>query len=102
MIYEHEVPFELRVQQVADAPQEVGTLEAVKVKILLLGPEESPSAVRVELTSENDLFFHYSHTLDEAGFRAVQACPSPAPLHHLARYGAHALSRTALRRSSRS
>ena len=73
VIYEHEVPFELRVQQVADAPQEVGTLEAVKVKILLLGPEESPSAVRVELTSENDLFFHYSHTLDEAGFRAVQA-----------------------------
>uniref|UniRef100_A0A6T8AJC6 Spindle assembly abnormal protein 6 N-terminal domain-containing protein n=1 Tax=Prymnesium polylepis TaxID=72548 RepID=A0A6T8AJC6_9EUKA len=70
--YEHEVPFELRVQQVADAPQEVGTLEAVKVKILLLGPEEAPSAVRVELTSENDLFFHYSHTLDEAGFRAVQ------------------------------
>ena len=26
----------------------------------------------MELTSENDLFFHYSHTLDEAGFRAVQ------------------------------
>ena len=29
--------------------------------------------VCVELSSENDLFFHYSHTLDEAGFRAVQA-----------------------------
>ena len=26
-----QVPFEMRVQQAADAPQEVGTLEAVKV-----------------------------------------------------------------------
>ena len=32
----------------------------------------SPNAVRIELTSENDLFFHYSHTLDEVSFRQVQ------------------------------
>lgn len=72
VVFEREVPFELRVQQVADAPQEVGTLEAVKVKLLLLGPDESPSAVRLELTSENDLFFHYTHSLDESSFRHVQ------------------------------
>jgi hypothetical protein len=62
----------LRVQQVADAPQEVGTLEAVKVKMLLLGAEAAPSSVRVELTSENDLFFNYIHTLEDVGFRQVQ------------------------------
>lgn len=61
------------MQQSSEAVQEVGTLEAVKVKLLMLGPEEAPTAVRVELTSENDLFFHYSHTLDEQGFRLVQA-----------------------------
>ena len=72
VMYEREVPFELRVQQMADGPQEVGTLEAVRVKVLLLGDESAPSAVRVELTSENDLFFNYVHTLDEAGFRHVQ------------------------------
>lgn len=72
VVYDHEVPFELRVQQVADAPQEVGTLEAVKVKLLLLGAEGKPSAVRMELTSENDLFFNFAHTLDETAFRAVQ------------------------------
>ena len=71
-IYEREVPFELRVQQVADTPQEVGTLEAVKVKLLLLGDDERPTTVKMELTSENDLFFHYTHTLDEAGFRLIQ------------------------------
>ena len=60
------------MQQVADAPQEVGTLEAVKVKLLVLGDDAAPSAVRLELTSENDLFFNYVHTLDDAGFRQVQ------------------------------
>jgi len=72
VLYEREVPVEMRVQQVADSPQEVGTLEAVKVKILLLGDESHPNATRVEITSENDLFFHYSHTMDEAAFRLVQ------------------------------
>ena len=71
-VYDREVPFELRVQQAENAPQEVGTLEAVKVKILLLGDERAFNAIRVELTSENDLFFNYTHTLDSEGFRGVQ------------------------------
>ena len=36
VIYDREVPFELRVQEAADGPQQVGTLEAIKVKVLLL------------------------------------------------------------------
>ena len=67
-----QVPFEMRVQSAAEAPQEAGTLEAVKVKILLAGDEQRPNQTIVEVTSENDLFFHYRHTLDEAGFRQVQ------------------------------
>ena len=72
VIYEREVPFELRVQQAAEAPQEAGTLEAVKVKLLLLGDEQAPTAFRVELTSENDLFFHYAHALDADSFQKMQ------------------------------
>lgn len=36
VIYDREVPFELRVQESADGPQQVGTLEAIKVKVLML------------------------------------------------------------------
>jgi hypothetical protein len=43
-------------------------LQGFKVKILLLGEDESPQAVRVELSSEADLFFHYAHDIDETGF----------------------------------
>ena len=36
IIYDRECPFELRIQNNADSAQEVGTLEAIKVKILVL------------------------------------------------------------------
>ena len=32
---------------------------------------QNPLTLRIELTSENDLFFHFNHNLDEHGFRQV-------------------------------
>ena len=72
VIYDREVPFELRLQESAEARQEVGALEAIKVKILVLGEDTSPSTLRIELSSENDLFFHYMHVVDEAAYRLLQ------------------------------
>eukprot|EP00742_Colponemidia_sp_Colp-10_P001089 GILJ01001179.1.p1 GENE.GILJ01001179.1~~GILJ01001179.1.p1 ORF type:complete len:237 (+),score=40.93 GILJ01001179.1:89-799(+) len=72
VVYDREVPFELRIQDSAAGPQEVGTLEAIKAKILLIGDDNHPQHIRIELTSENDLFFHYTHSVDEATFRAMQ------------------------------
>ena len=43
VIYDREVPFELRVQQVSEVPQEVGTLEAVRVATGQPQPSPSPS-----------------------------------------------------------
>ena len=70
--YDREVPFELRIQDAGSGPQEVGTLEAIKTKVLVLGEDSSPRHIKVELTSENDLFFHYIHSMDETGFRRMQ------------------------------
>merc|ERR1719369_1634648 len=64
VVYDREVPFELRVQDADIGPQEVGTLEAIRCKILVLGEEQAPQHCRLELTSENDLFFHYTHSVD--------------------------------------
>uniref|UniRef100_A0A7S2UUP1 Spindle assembly abnormal protein 6 N-terminal domain-containing protein n=1 Tax=Fibrocapsa japonica TaxID=94617 RepID=A0A7S2UUP1_9STRA len=72
VIYDREVPFEVRLQDSAEAPQQVGTLEAIKVKVLLLGDDANPESVRIELSSEADLFFHYYHQLDLTGFKTVQ------------------------------
>merc|ERR1719171_2226001 len=64
--YDREAPFELRIQDPNSGPQEVGTLEAIRVKILQLGADSGNlQNVKIELTSENDLFFHYTHIVDE-------------------------------------
>jgi hypothetical protein len=65
------VPVEVRTQQGEERAKQ-GTLELIKVKILLLGSEDSPTAVRLEVSSEADLFFHYTHVTDEKGFNKVQ------------------------------
>ncbi|PFH32275.1 hypothetical protein BESB_015930 [Besnoitia besnoiti] len=74
LVYSREVPFELRLQDTAaGAARDTGRLEPVRVKILILGDEASPQHIRVELTSENDLFLNYTHALNETLFRQMQA-----------------------------
>eukprot|EP00511_Aplanochytrium_stocchinoi_P004054 CAMPEP_0204837724 /NCGR_PEP_ID=MMETSP1346-20131115/28788_1 /ASSEMBLY_ACC=CAM_ASM_000771 /TAXON_ID=215587 /ORGANISM="Aplanochytrium stocchinoi, Strain GSBS06" /LENGTH=240 /DNA_ID=CAMNT_0051973353 /DNA_START=108 /DNA_END=830 /DNA_ORIENTATION=+ len=72
IIYDRECPVELRFQETAESPQEVGTLEAIKVKMLVTGKDSSPESVKIELSSECDLFFHFTHVVDEVGFRIMQ------------------------------
>ncbi|GMI62599.1 hypothetical protein ScalyP_jg1629 [Parmales sp. scaly parma] len=71
VIYDREVPFELRMD-VQNGPQQVGTLEAIKAKVLVLGDEHCLQSIRIELSSEADLFYHYIHVIDESGFQGVQ------------------------------
>lgn len=72
VIYDREFPMELRMQDSDVGPQEVGTLEPIRCKILLLGDTSQPKHMRVELTSENDLFFHYNHSIDPDIFNRMQ------------------------------
>lgn len=71
VLFDREAPFELRIQDKKHGPQEVGSLEAVRCKILLLGGtgQNQIQNVRIELTSENDLFFHYTHTVNGDAYR---------------------------------
>jgi len=67
VVYDREVPFELRANE-----EEEGQLDAVRAKILIQGESHAPEAVRVELGCESDLFFHYTHQLDELSFAELQ------------------------------
>ncbi|KAF4651444.1 hypothetical protein FOL46_000315, partial [Perkinsus olseni] len=80
-----EIPLELRVLSMTrkttgegeegnpPPPVDVGTLEAIRCKVMILGENEgSFRHCRVELTSENDIFFHYTHSLAEMQFRDIQ------------------------------
>ena len=72
LFYEREVPFELRSAASVDHPTEVGALEAVKAKILVRGQPGRLEAIRVELSSESNLFFHYVHDMDASRFAVLQ------------------------------
>lgn len=58
--------------QAVDEEARQGTLELIKIKLLLQGAEDSPTAIRLEMSSEADLFFHYIHASDTERFPAVQ------------------------------
>lgn len=49
-----------------------GIVESIKIKVLIFGGDDDPMSVRLEMSSEADLFFHYMHTIDQAGYRQVQ------------------------------
>ena len=90
IVYDREVPIQIRHSLSADgrgeAPQGLsintstntanqtaaGTFEAIKCKVLLLGSDDAPSAVRVELSSESDLFFQYMHVASVEEFQVIR------------------------------
>ena len=71
VLYDREVPLEI-CQQHNNGNVQSGTVETLKIKLLILGPEDAPSSIKVELSSEADLFFHYMHCIEESGYRKVQ------------------------------
>ena len=71
LLYDREVPFELRLED-SNGPQDVASFEAIRAKILLGGDESNPSQIRIELSCENDLFFHFTSDVDEEVFKTMQ------------------------------
>ena len=71
LIYNREVPFELRLED-TEGPQEVASFEAIRCKILIGGEENNPIQIRIELSCENDLFFHFTSDIDEEVYKIMQ------------------------------
>ena len=71
LFYERECPFELRVRSKSDERPEVGNLEGIIVRILIKEDSQGMQGVRIELSSENDLFFHYMHFTSADTFRKI-------------------------------
>lgn len=71
IVYDREVPMEVRTEN-SSGDADHGTMESIKVKLLMLGPEEAPSSIRLEFSSEADLFFAFMHEMDDDTYRNVQ------------------------------
>lgn len=64
IIYDREVPIELKSLDGDDD----GVMEGLKMKIVVLGDDHSPSTVRLEISSEAELFFHYTCIINAQGY----------------------------------
>eukprot|EP00760_Papus_ankaliazontas_P025419 PhM_4_TR2702/c0_g1_i1/m.34113 len=72
MIYDREVPFDLRTCD-TQSRGAVGTMEGIKVKVLSLGDDpHTIESLRVELSSESDLFFHFTCDITRHGFEQLR------------------------------
>lgn len=66
LVYEREVPCELRAMRGNESS--AGSLEHMKVKVLTSGEERNLSNIRIEVTTEADIFFHYTCIINDQGF----------------------------------
>jgi Centriolar protein SAS N-terminal len=78
LVYDREVPIEIRQAEGGDnstqqGQSQQGVIESIKVKVLIVGADDSPSSIRVELSSEADLFFYYNHVIDESSYLSIKA-----------------------------
>ena len=71
LIYNREAPFELRLED-NNGPQEVASFESIRCKILIKGEINHPIQIRLELSCENDLFFHFTSDIDEEIYKIMQ------------------------------
>ena len=73
LIYDREVPVEIRSISAPGERTSSGVLESIKVKMLELpGSDNSPLSIRIELSSEADLFFSFLHIIDGDVYHDVQ------------------------------
>jgi glycogen debranching enzyme len=74
VVYERDCPFELRSLDAAsdDGPDGGGRHDTNTVRISVEGEEGAPRSVTVELSSESDLFLHFTRVLTAEDFAEVQ------------------------------
>ena len=69
IIYNKEVPLDIKLQT-KEETKEVASYELIRCKLLsdILNNEGVPQRVKLELSWENDLLFHYTNIVDEMTF----------------------------------
>ncbi|CAD8187832.1 unnamed protein product [Paramecium octaurelia] len=68
IIFNQEIPFIIKFPDQEDQ----SIIETIRVRIMILGNGKDLQQLTLELSSENDLFFYYFHTVDKDNFQVVK------------------------------
>ena len=73
VLFNMEIPMDLKLE-IKEGQKEVSSLEGINFKVLKLQSlsEAAPNHIRIELSSENDLFFHFTSIVDEEIFKVMK------------------------------
>jgi hypothetical protein len=73
IIYEKELPMDLKIEN-KKGKKNICSYEGIIFKILTIqsSSESIPSHIRIELYSENDIFFHFTSLVDEEIFKVMK------------------------------
>ncbi|KAM3144883.1 hypothetical protein pb186bvf_002899 [Paramecium bursaria] len=72
ILYNQELPFLVRFVDDQEHQDDKNTVEVIRVRIMILGSPKDITQITLELSSENDLFFYYFHTVDRENFQNVK------------------------------
>jgi hypothetical protein len=69
IIYNKEVPLDIKLET-EEGPKDIASFESINVKVLsdAVNEKADPTRVKVELSWESDLLFHYTSIVDEETF----------------------------------
>ena len=73
LVFEKEVPMDLKIEN-KKGQKDISSFEAIIFKVLKIqtSSQSIPSHIRIELFSENDLFFHFTSIIDEEIFNVMK------------------------------
>lgn len=73
LVFEKEIPMDLKLEN-KKGRKNISSFEAIMVKVLKIqsSSQSVPKNIKIELYSENDLFFHFTSILDEEIFKVMK------------------------------
>ena len=72
ILFEKEIPMDLKLEN-KKGKKDISSFEGIMFKVLKKSSSQSvPSQIKIELYSENDLFFHFTSIIDEEIFKAMK------------------------------
>jgi len=73
VLFKKEIPMDLKLE-INEGQKEVSSFEGIIFKVLNLqsSSEAPPNHIKIELSSENDLFFHFTSIVDEEIFKVMK------------------------------
>ncbi|KAL4504476.1 hypothetical protein ABPG72_009922 [Tetrahymena utriculariae] len=72
-IYDKDIYYTIRFYRDENETQDLENHEPLRTRIFILGDEKNPQFLKIEVSSDNDIFFHFVHKADQNNYKQIKA-----------------------------